>query len=518
MKDGLFVGGLRTVSGRVLCVWLTCIAAITLAPFDFGSIPLATVHGRAPFQYGAYQQDPLDFVFNVLLFLPVGALLHHATRDRTDRFARSLRLAALTGLLASASVEYLQVFLTQRDSSLVDVLADTLGSLAGVFADRAWGADINAAIDSVRARVSPGLLVSLLASFAILALSTSAALQARTRLTNWNDDYPLLIGNELTGDRPWRGQVFLVEMTDAATPMRQVRRFAAGDSVTLGGTRVATFDFHGHGSYEDRIGTAPALDWTAEPDVESSVGVRLSERAWLRTSTPAAGVARRVRDAGAFTLRVVCASAGPGQTGPARIVSNSESTLRRNFTIGQDGADLIFRLRTAATGLNGYPLEFVVPNVFTSASTRDIVITYDGATLLAAVANGRDVMRAELSPGATLALAVSPEHVGLHELGVYKVGYLAGLFVVPGILLAVLGRSARYRVVFGGIWIVVFAFLIEVALTFANGRSLDPLDVAFTAAVGGVVLIAAAVVLSPAGKPPLRPPAWQLVGQPTHPA
>ena len=43
------------------------------------------------------------------------------------------------------------------------------------------------------------------------------------------------------------------------------------------------------------------------------------------------------------------------QYGPARIMTVSFDRRRRNLTVGQDGADLIFRLRTPQTDLNGVP-------------------------------------------------------------------------------------------------------------------------------------------------------------------
>lgn len=43
------------------------------------------------------------------------------------------------------------------------------------------------------------------------------------------------------------------------------------------------------------------------------------------------------------------------QYGPARILTLSRDPFLRNFTIGQNGGDLIVRLRTPATDLNGFP-------------------------------------------------------------------------------------------------------------------------------------------------------------------
>ena len=54
-----------------------------------------------------------------------------------------------------------------------------------------------------------------------------------------------------------------------------------------------------------------------------------------------------------LTIEAVITPANVTQTGPARIVSFSTDTGRRNFTLGQDGEQLVLRLRTPATGPNG---------------------------------------------------------------------------------------------------------------------------------------------------------------------
>ena len=54
-----------------------------------------------------------------------------------------------------------------------------------------------------------------------------------------------------------------------------------------------------------------------------------------------------------ISIETVLTSKRPKQTGPARIVSFSSDGYSRNFTIGQEGDQLILRLRTTRTGTNG---------------------------------------------------------------------------------------------------------------------------------------------------------------------
>jgi hypothetical protein len=55
----------------------------------------------------------------------------------------------------------------------------------------------------------------------------------------------------------------------------------------------------------------------------------------------------------ALFARLTPASLDLEAEGPGRIVSLSESTAERNFTLAQSGAQLAFRVRTPTTGLNG---------------------------------------------------------------------------------------------------------------------------------------------------------------------
>ena len=106
----------------------------------------------------------------------------------------------------------------------------------------------------LRAATSSAMLAGLIGGFLVVALLISGTLQARTRLSNWDPEYPLLIGNEQTGDRPWRGRLFALEITDAATPAASVRRFSAGEPVVLPGAPIAAFDFNGSPPYKDASG------------------------------------------------------------------------------------------------------------------------------------------------------------------------------------------------------------------------------------------------------------------------
>jgi VanZ family protein len=501
-----------TVSRRLLLVWLLCIIAGTLAPYDFGAAPTGQGGALHAFATGSYEQDPMHFAFNLLMFVPLGALLHHEARRRAVSLPVVMLLAGTAGLLISSAVEYAQVFLPSRDSSLIDVLANTTGALIGVTADITWGGLVEASVSRLRTRTSSAVLVGLMTGLLAVALLLSGALQRRTQLSNWSLEYPLLIGNERTGDRPWRGRVFALTMTDAAMPLASVRRFSEGESVVLPGSPIAQFDLTGAAPYRDSAGYLPNLEWTERQDTSIDAGVELP-RPWLHSEGTAAALVRRLGKTNAFTLRVRCVTDDPDQQGPARVVSNSASPLLRNFTMGQQGGDLVFRLRTPSTGVNGYPLEVSVPDVFSDLRPHEILVTYDGATLLVAMANSDRVSRTALMPGPTAALAIPFLDVKPAELPMYELAYVAALSLVPAVLVAVFGHTRRHRYLLGAGWGLAFAVLLEATLVGVSGRAFDWKNVAITAAVAAVVLTLVGLALVPADVPS-RPPAraWRFTG------
>jgi len=497
---------MTSVSRRLLLVWLLCIVAGTLAPYDFGA-PTVQAGGLHVFATGSDQLDPMHFALNLLMFVPVGALLHHDARRRAAVSLRVVMLLAGTaGLLISLGVEYAQAFLPSRESSLIDVLANTTGALIGVTVDMKWGGLAEAYLNRLRSRTSSATLIGLMSGFLVAELLLSGALQSRTRLSNWSLEYPLLIGNERTGDRPWRGRVFALTMTDAAMPLELMRRFSRGESVVLPGAPIAQFNLTGDPPYRDSAGNLPNLEWTERRDelVEAGAG---PPRPWLQSDGPVSALARRLRVTNAFTLRVHCVTDDPDQQGPARIVSNSVSPLLRNFTMGQQGGDLLFRLRTPSTGANGYPLEVSAPDVFSDDRPREILVTYDGATVLVALGHSDRVTRTALTPGSSAVLAMPFLNLKPAGLQIAELAYVASLSLIPAVLIALFGRTRRHRYVLGAGWGLAFAILLEATLVQTSGRAFAWQNVAITAAVAAAIFTLVGLALVPSDVPSRRPSA-----------
>ncbi len=486
---------------RLLIVWVVFVAAGALAPFDFGSTTPVHAHSFKVFQSGTYERDPIDFLVNVLLFVPFGAIVEGELRRRSVLPVRRIVAIALAALAISITIEWLQQFVPSRDSSLIDVIANTLGAVAGIFAARRFADDLTARIRRQRERTSTVELAAALAVVLMVSLLFSGALQARSRLTNWNVDYPLLIGNERTGDRPWHGRVFSVTITDEAAERAAMRRFAAdGGTIAMPGRTVAAFTLNGSGPFKDRSGHLPMLAWTAAAPSPSPSGVALTGHPWLQSEGPAVRLTSALQDSNAFSIRIVCAADEIDQDGPARILSNSVSPYSRNFTLGQQGSDLVIRLRTPRTGLNGYPLETFVEGAFATTAVRDIVVSYDGATILAAVARDNNLVQTAYTPATAMAPIISEMssiRVRASQLAALNVAYIASMFVIPGILVAVLGRSRRIQLTLFAAYLAATSILFEATLVAASGRPFELLNLIETAAIGALVLSVFALVVLP---------------------
>ena len=79
------------------------------------------------------------------------------------------------------------------------------------------------------------------------------------------------------------------------------------------------------------------------------------------------------------------------QRGPARILTISKNTSLRNLTIGQEGTDLILRLRTVKSSLNGLP-PVKMENVFQAGVPVEISL-FARPGLLRLEAGGRQIER-----------------------------------------------------------------------------------------------------------------------------
>jgi VanZ family protein len=112
--------------------------------------------------------------------------------------------------------------------------------------------------------------------------------------------------------------------------------------------------------------------WIRDP-----AGISFPDDGQLISDGPARSLFEHMQQGSGLSIEVWIETDHIGQTGPARIISYSLNTLSRNFTVGQSFDQLIFRLRTSETDLNGTQPHLVVDNVFVGTGLLHIVVTYN---------------------------------------------------------------------------------------------------------------------------------------------
>ena len=95
-----------------------------------------------------------------------------------------------------------------------------------------------------------------------------------------------------------------------------------------------------------------------------------------------------------LSIEITLLSKTASQSGPARIVSFSKDAHFRNFTLGQDGTNLVWRLRTAKNDKNGTNPEVRLAKI-THGKPMHVVVSYRPGKLVCFV-NGRQVSVANL--------------------------------------------------------------------------------------------------------------------------
>lgn len=327
--------------------WTAVILVATLFPFD----PVFS-EKRALFDFSSFG-NPGDFLANFLLFIPWSFFVAGMLADGRFRSYRAL-IILVSGVILSVMVELVQLGLPSRDPALADILANLLGVVVGVWLEASRGERLRSWSSSLELRFSQVLtirvLVGVLVFHTVLVWGLFRFAEHRSSFSNWDPGYPMNLWNESTGDRPWIGDLDDVRLWATVLPGEEVDRLLMGES--------ATTDFE------------TDLLWSLDPSPPRGLDSR-----------PFDQQTEALLQAGKFTLSVVVQTGDTSQTGPGRIVSLSVDPFHRNFTLGQDGPDLVFRLRTPFTGLNGSDPALIVPGVFSAVHKRHIVVTYDGAVL-----------------------------------------------------------------------------------------------------------------------------------------
>lgn len=365
----------------LLIASLSAIGVATIYPFNL-TIPehLSIKSILATFNYSSSVKD---YVQNVLLFIPLGISLAAIASHQRYSTKAIIIFGCLLSAVVSSTVELTQLFLPIRVSNLTDIVCNSLGGLVGGVL-YCWRRDLSEfAIGVVKADPSRLSLKSLgLAIFGYCTIVAVAIwfLIINANLSNWNENFYLAIGNEITGDRPWNGHLNSLYLSDrslrrsqAVAVLENPDRFF--DSVkTIISLESADGDLSAQNSGRFNLFWQDGL---STPDVIAEAsGILLNSKRWLKTAQPVLSINQQLKNSNEFSLFLDLATNDLTIGGPARIITISNSIYVQNLLLGQAGQDLVFRLRTPITGSDPTQPEFFLPNFFNDYSDRQVLITF----------------------------------------------------------------------------------------------------------------------------------------------
>lgn len=390
--------GYRRWDWLLLVASLSCIFAATISPFNF--VLPEGFSWQFIIEEFNFVSSIKDYFQNILLFIPLGISLGIILTPTQQKIGIILCIIFFTSALLSTSVELTQFLLPSRISNLTDIIYNTLGGILGGVLYY-WRTHIihffNGVLTANPHKLSLKSLLVAIASYCTLILFGIWVLSISVNLTNWDEDYYLAIGNEVSGDRPWNGYIKSLYISDRSLNYSEVvQSFDHNDSFfSQLPSLVTSLVFLDHrNSYQDQSQQLPDLTWqkTSSLSVKDNSSddsvknisnkkhlnqtVLFSQERWLKTENPAVLLNRKLKDASEFSLSLVLATNDINQVGPARIISISDSIYAQNMIIGQEKTDLSFRVRTPITGNNANQPEFILPNIFSDQKSHHILITF----------------------------------------------------------------------------------------------------------------------------------------------
>ena len=371
-----------------LLVSLSFIFIATISPFNF-AIPEGFSWQSTPakFKFGSNLKD---YWQNILLFVPWGfSLSIIAARQQKKAWILLLILSLLASASLSTAVELTQLFLQTRVSNLTDIIYNTAG---GVLGSILYLLRINiitfftAIVTGNIKQLSYQSILLVIFGYCLTIVLLILILLFNVNLNNWDSEYHLAIGNEVTANRPWDGYINSLHISDRGMNLLEVAKaFKATDFFADDSSLITSLNFNSYQkTYPDSRGQLPDLLWQTKKAKVSKLyvdqsaikssnlsnnvaldrSIAVNSQQWLKTKLAATYLNNRLKKTDEFTLSLTIASNNINQGGPARILTLSKGIYIQNMIVGQEETDLHFRLKTPVTGLSAAYPAFVVPNVF----------------------------------------------------------------------------------------------------------------------------------------------------------
>jgi len=179
--------------------------------------------------------------------------------------------------------------------------------------------------------------------------------------SNWEDGFRLALGNELTGDRPWRGELHRVALYARALDSSEIAHSAQAGRDEAPAGALVVYDFREGAGQVVRDTSDRGAPLNLRVKDTSTVrwlnggGLRIIDSTLIASAEPATKLIEAVNQSKALTIEAWIKPANITQAGPARIVTLSKDPGSRNFTLGQKADAYEVRFRTTVTSPNGEP-------------------------------------------------------------------------------------------------------------------------------------------------------------------
>lgn len=234
-------------------------------------------------------------------------------------------------------IEAAQLFLPDRHARIIDLLVNTsagiLGSLLG---------------GHNRLRFAGSKVIPFLrsTSFAAASIWLTASFLPITRISlhGWEHQSRIVVGNELDRSEPWMGIVSRLEIVaNTATkgePTAEVRLIYDFTSFGDGGIRAGSPSITSNADLilPNGLTTANGVSLAGDPILSAGTMEEFS---------------RRLASAGSFRIVADLYQTFDSTSLAGRLVSFSVSPSARNFMLGREGNDLVFRVRDGVMEENG---------------------------------------------------------------------------------------------------------------------------------------------------------------------
>jgi len=467
--------------------------AYTLTPFEFLFPPTELAERTRALTAFPNLLGILKLCGHVVWFSILGGLLAAVYEKRLlqCRF-RSLVVGAAAFCL---TLEMSQFFAESRHARITDLFCNFGGLLLGIIGSLRWprGRAVSLALtDQIHRhslRVQKGILVL------GLFIWFSAGLYPATGVLklDWNKDFHLVVGNETDQSEPWLGEIQFLGIYAQAFEGQEAKSWPQGlygRSARDAGNEsrlLLGYDFTS-GKTNEVVpkGLLTTEDLALDIGPESTWapnrgGILLAKPSFLSSRGPDLKVTEAIMAAGEFSVAAVVRPLHRSQTGPARIISLSEGIWSRNFMLGQENSDLVFRVRNGVNGTNGLQHALWIRDAIQDA-LHTIVAVYDhGVSQI--VMDGK-----QLSPVVDLREPGAYLHLGTGVGGRAVAALLLTLtFALPATTMAESLAFGRWRLVLVGLLTFCVGGLPYVATCLCVG---GPWRWAYFLWLGAVLLLA----------------------------